>query len=110
LTGSLLYGLRNFGGSFALMYYGLSPRAGRRWANAACVVPLFTLMLAVLWRQERLRGAAGMGTRLALAGPPKLASPRLLDSVPWCPYWSWPACGVLRRPVCWCAGSHTCTW
>jgi drug/metabolite transporter (DMT)-like permease len=68
LIGSLLYGLFNFAGSFGLTYYGLVQVHAGLGQILLAVVSLATLLLAVLWRQERLAAAAGIGTLLALAG------------------------------------------
>jgi drug/metabolite transporter (DMT)-like permease len=46
------------------------------------LVPLATLLLAVLWRQERLRSAAVMGTLLALAGVAVVSRSPLQKDVP----------------------------
>jgi drug/metabolite transporter (DMT)-like permease len=46
------------------------------------IVPLATLLLAVLWRQEHLRVAALFGTLLALAGIAWMSRPTLGESVP----------------------------
>ncbi|TRW42886.1 DMT family transporter [Georgenia yuyongxinii] len=80
--GAVLYGLLNFGFSFALTYHGLvHVHAGLGQALLA-LVPLFTLLLAVLWRQERLRPAAVAGTVLALAGVLLLSREPLRHDVP----------------------------
>jgi drug/metabolite transporter (DMT)-like permease len=82
LVGSLLYGLFNIGAGFGLVYYGLV------WVHAGlgqvllALVPLATLLLAVLWRQERLRAAAVMGTLLALAGIAVVSRTPLQEDVP----------------------------
>ena len=55
LTGSVLYGLFNFGGSFGLIYYGLVRVQARLGQTLLALVPLATLLLAVLWQQERVR-------------------------------------------------------
>jgi drug/metabolite transporter (DMT)-like permease len=68
LVGALLYGLFNFAGSFGLIYYGLLQVHAGLGQILLALVPLATLLLAVLWRQERLGTAAIMGTLLALAG------------------------------------------
>ncbi len=68
LTGALLFGLLNFGGAFALAYYALVELHAGFAQILLAVVPLATLLLAVLWRQERLRVAAFAGTVLALVG------------------------------------------
>ena len=54
LFGSLLYGLFNFAGSFGLTYYGLVQVHAGLGQILLALVPLATLLLAVLWRQERL--------------------------------------------------------
>ena len=54
LIGSLLYGLFNFAGSFGLIYYGLVQVHAGLGQILLALVPLATLLLAVLWRQERL--------------------------------------------------------
>jgi len=82
LTGSLLYGLFNFGGSFALIYYGLVHVHAGLGQTLLALVPLATLLLAVLWRQERLRGAAVIGTLLALAGVAAISRAPLREAVP----------------------------
>jgi drug/metabolite transporter (DMT)-like permease len=46
------------------------------------LVPLVTLLLAVLWRQERLHAAAVMGTLLALAGVAVVSRSPLQKDVP----------------------------
>lgn len=67
-TGSVLYGLFNFGLPFALIYYGLVHVHAGLGQVLLSLVPLATLLLAVLWRQEQVRAAALLGTALALAG------------------------------------------
>jgi drug/metabolite transporter (DMT)-like permease len=82
LVGSLLYGLFNFAGSFGLTYYGLVQLHAGLGQILLALVPLATLLLAVLWRQERLGGAAVIGTLLALAGVAVISYSPLLQSVP----------------------------
>jgi drug/metabolite transporter (DMT)-like permease len=82
LVGSLLYGLFNFAGSFGLGYYGLVQVHAGLGQILLALVPLATLLLAVLWRQERLRAAAVMGTLLALAGVGVVSRSPLQEDVP----------------------------
>ena len=82
LVGSLLYGLFNFAGSFGLTYYGLVQLHAGLGQILLALVPLATLLLAVLWRQEHLGGAAVIGTLLALAGVAVISYSPLLQSVP----------------------------
>jgi drug/metabolite transporter (DMT)-like permease len=84
LVGSLLYGLFNFAGSFGLGYYGLVQVHAGLGQILLALVPLATLLLAVLWRQERLRAAAIIGTLLALAGVAVISYTPLQNNVPRC--------------------------
>src|SRR5215211_9293593 len=68
LVGSLLYGLFNISAGFGLVYYGLVRVHAGLGQVLLALVPLATLLLAVLWRQEHFRAAAVIGTLLALAG------------------------------------------
>jgi drug/metabolite transporter (DMT)-like permease len=82
LIGSLLYGLFNFAGSFGLTYYGLVQVHAGLGQILLALVPLATLLLAVLWRQERLAAAAVIGTLLALAGVAVISYSPLQQDVP----------------------------
>ena len=82
LTGALLYGVFNFAGAFALAYYGLVRVHAGLGQTLLALVPLATLLLAVAWRQERLRVAAVLGTLLALAGIAVMSRAPLREAVP----------------------------
>jgi drug/metabolite transporter (DMT)-like permease len=82
LGGSLLYGLFNFAGSFGLIYYGLVQVHAGLGQILLALVPLATLLLAVLWRQERLGAAAVLGTLLALVGVAVISRSPLQEDVP----------------------------
>lgn len=82
LTGSLLYGLFNFGASFGLIYYGFVRVQAGFGQIVLALVPLITMLLAVLWRQEHLRIASLIGSALALAGVALISSAPLGGSVP----------------------------
>ena len=82
LIGSVLYGLFNFGLSFALIYYGLVRVQAGLGQILLALVPLATLLLAVLWRQERVRGSAVIGTFFALVGVTLIASDPLRQAPP----------------------------
>jgi drug/metabolite transporter (DMT)-like permease len=82
LTGALLYGVFNFGGAFALAYYGFVRVHAGLGQTLLALVPLATLLLAVTWRQERLRVAAVLGTLLALAGIAVMSRAPLREAVP----------------------------
>jgi drug/metabolite transporter (DMT)-like permease len=82
LIGALLYGLFNFAGSFGLTYYGLVQVHAGLGQILLALVPLATLLLAVLWRQERLTAASVVGTLLALTGVAAISYSPLQQSVP----------------------------
>jgi drug/metabolite transporter (DMT)-like permease len=82
LLGAVLYGLFNFGASFGLIYYGLVRVHAGLGQVLLALVPLATLLLAVLWRQERLGAAAILGTVLALAGVAVISRSPLQNDVP----------------------------
>jgi drug/metabolite transporter (DMT)-like permease len=82
LTGSVLFGLFNFGASFALFYYGLVQVHAGFGQILLALVPLATLLLAVLWRQERVRSAAVIGTIFALAGVTLISNDPLRQAPP----------------------------
>ncbi len=68
LAGATVYGALNFGGAFALAYYALVHLHAGFGQLVLAIVPLVTLLLAVVERQERFRAAALAGALVALAG------------------------------------------
>lgn len=68
LLGAVLFGVFNFGGAFAFVYYALVRIPGGLGQTILALVPLSTLLLAVMQRQERLRPDAILGTVLAVTG------------------------------------------
>jgi drug/metabolite transporter (DMT)-like permease len=68
LLGVLLYGSLIFGGAFSFAYYALVRIHAGLGQTLLALVPLATLLLAVLQRQERLRLASLVGTLFAIAG------------------------------------------
>src|ERR687890_1901208 len=68
LTGALLFGLLDVGGAFALGYYALVELHAGFGSILLALVPLATLLLAVLQGQERLRVAAVAGNPRAPFG------------------------------------------
>jgi len=85
LTGAVLFGLLGFGASYALGYYGLLYVHAGLAGTLLALTPLVTLLLAVLQRQERLRGAAILGSLLALVGVGVLLNASLRSSLPLLP-------------------------
>jgi drug/metabolite transporter (DMT)-like permease len=81
-AGALLFGALNFGVAFALAYYGLQRIHAGLGQTLLAIVPLATLLLAVLQRQERLRAAAVVGTLLALTGIALMSRAPVRESVP----------------------------
>jgi drug/metabolite transporter (DMT)-like permease len=82
LTGSVLYGLFNFAGSFGFAYYALVRLHGGIGQTLLALVPLATLLLAVAQRQERIRARAVTGCVLGLSGVAVISRAPLQDSVP----------------------------
>lgn len=82
LNGAILYGALNFGAAFALAYYGLVRVHAGLGQTLLAVVPLATLLLAVLQRQERLRLAGVIGAVLSLFGIAILSRTPLQEAVP----------------------------
>lgn len=68
LTGVVLYGLLTFGAAFALAYYALQEVQAGLGQILLALVPLLTLLLAILHGQESLRPAAVAGTVIGLIG------------------------------------------
>ena len=68
LLGALLFGLFQFAGAFGFYYYALVQIHAGLGQTLLALVPLATLLLAAAQRQERLGGAAVLGTLLGLAG------------------------------------------
>ena len=68
MAGAVLFGAFNFGGGFALIYVALVELHAGFGQILLALVPLATLLVAVLERQERFRVAAVVGAVVALAG------------------------------------------
>jgi drug/metabolite transporter (DMT)-like permease len=81
LTGALLYGLFQFSGAFGLYYYALVRVHAGLGQTLMALVPLATLLLAVVQRQERIRAAALVGTLLGLVGVALISRDALRESV-----------------------------
>jgi len=98
LLGVLLYGTLIFGGAFSFAYYALVRIHAGLGQTLLALVPLATLLLAVLQRQERLRLAAGAGTLLSIAGIGMISGVSGSESVPCSRCWrSWARCCASRR-------------
>lgn len=82
LLGALLYGLLFFAAAFALIYYGLQELHAGFGQVLLALVPLLTLLLAVLERQEVFRWAAAGGGALALVGVVVISQGALRESIP----------------------------
>jgi drug/metabolite transporter (DMT)-like permease len=82
LAGATLYGALAIGGAFALAYYGLVDIHAGLGQTLLATVPLATLLLAVLQRQERLRLGAVVGGIIALAGIAVMSQATLSADVP----------------------------
>jgi drug/metabolite transporter (DMT)-like permease len=82
LVGVLLYGTLIFAGAFSFAYYALVRIHAGLGQTLLALVPLATLLLAVLQRQERLRLAAVVGTLLSIAGIGVISGVSGAESVP----------------------------
>jgi drug/metabolite transporter (DMT)-like permease len=82
LIGVLLYGALTFGGAFALAYYAFVRIPAGFGQVVLAIVPLATLLLAVVWRQERLGAAALAGCLLSLFGIAVMSQTPLRESLP----------------------------
>jgi drug/metabolite transporter (DMT)-like permease len=82
LTGAALHGTLNFGAAFALAYYAFVHVHAGLGQTVLAIVPLVTLLLAVVQRQERFRLAALAGSALAVVGIAVLSEAPLRESVP----------------------------
>jgi drug/metabolite transporter (DMT)-like permease len=80
--GALLYGALNFGAAFGLAYYALVELHAGFGQLLLAIVPLVTLFVAVVERQERLRLAAIAGALLAFAGVAVLSGDALDGGLP----------------------------
>jgi drug/metabolite transporter (DMT)-like permease len=68
LRGAVVFGFLNFFAAYAFFYWGLE-RVSAAFAGVLFgTIPLFTLVLAVLQRQERFRWRALLGAAVAVAG------------------------------------------
>ena len=82
LRGAILYGALAIGGAFALAYYGLVRIHAGLGQTLLALVPLATLFLAVLQRQERLRLGGVVGALVALAGIAVMSNATVRADVP----------------------------
>ncbi len=82
LLGAMLFGLLQFAGAFGFFYYALVQIHAGLGQTLLALVPLATLLLAVAQRQERLHGAAVLGTLLGLAGVGLISFDPWRESIP----------------------------
>jgi len=80
--GAFLYGSLNFGVAYALLYYALVELQAGFGQIVLALVPLATLLLAVLQRQERFRVIALVGAIVGLGGIVVMSRTSLPESVP----------------------------
>lgn len=82
LIGAMVYGALNFGGGYAFIYYGLGKVQPGMAQVILALVPLFTLLFAILHRQEHFSWRAMFGTLLAAAGIAFVFGEQLQINVP----------------------------
>jgi drug/metabolite transporter (DMT)-like permease len=78
----VLFGALNFGAAFGLAYYALVELHAGFGQILLAMVPLATLLLAAIQRQERLRVGSIVGALLALAGVIVMSRAPVRESVP----------------------------
>ncbi|MFD7262573.1 DMT family transporter [Streptomyces sp. NPDC059874] len=82
LAGAVLYGVLNFGVTFALAYYALVRVHAGLGQTLLALVPLAALLLVVAQRQEPFRRSALAGTLVAVAGVALASRAPLQGGVP----------------------------
>lgn len=85
LAGSMVYGALTFGGAFSLAYYALLELQAGFGQIQLALVPLATLLLAAVWRQERLRAVRVVGAAVALGGVVVMSQTALHEPAPLLP-------------------------
>ena len=105
LTGAVLYGALTFGAAFALAYYALVRVHAGFGQTLLAVVPLATLLLAVVQRQERMRAGAVIGALLALLGIAAMSQAPLRESLPFLSLLA-----VLGSAFCFAEGAILVRW
>jgi drug/metabolite transporter (DMT)-like permease len=82
LRGAVVFGMLNFAGAVGFAYYAFVRVHAGLGQVVFALVPLATLLLAALQRQERLHGRAVAGACFALVGVAVLAADSLRETVP----------------------------
>lgn len=82
LAGAVLFGLLNFAGAFGFAYYALVHMQAGLASTLLALVPLVTLVLAVVTGQESFRLPAVVGGLLAVAGVGLVSRAALDGNVP----------------------------
>lgn len=82
LLGNLLYGLLNFGASMSLLYYSLKDIHPGMVQVILALVPLFTLLFAIVQRQETFRWNALAGALLSMGGVALVFREQIHDHIP----------------------------
>lgn len=81
LAGAVVYGLFQFAGAFGLYYFALVEIQAGLGQTLLALVPLATLLLAVVQRMERLRIAAVIGAVVSLVGVAVMSREPLQGSI-----------------------------
>jgi drug/metabolite transporter (DMT)-like permease len=82
LRAAAIYGVLNFGASYAFAYYGLVDAPAGTAAVTFATVPLFTLALVALHGQEPFRARGLVGALIALSGIALVFREQLSTDVP----------------------------
>ena len=82
LAGVVLYGALSFAGAYAFAYYALLHIHAGLGQTILALVPLATLLVAVLFREERFRARVLVGSLIALAGVAVISGASLGEELP----------------------------
>lgn len=105
LAGAIAFGLLQFGATYALAYYALVELHAGFGQILLALVPLMTLFLATLERQERFRLTALGGGGLALVGVAIMSSAPLQGSLP-----VWSVLAALGSALCFAQAAVLVRW
>jgi drug/metabolite transporter (DMT)-like permease len=83
LAGAVEFGLFQFAGAFGLYYFALVEIQAGLGQTLLALVPLATLVLALVQRLERLRIAAVLGAVIGVAGVAVMSREALQGSISW---------------------------
>lgn len=105
LTGILIYGVLNFGLSYALVYYGLASIPAGLGQVLFALVPLMTLFLAIAHGLESFRWRGLVGTGIAVTGIAFAFVNQPLQNIP-----ILPALAIVAAAACFAEATIVVKW